>query len=147
MDPLSLTASVIAITTAALQSVKAVNDLVGGISDAPHAVTRSRDILSQTQTTLGAFKQTLEAESASYGTGVESVLRGIQLDKALESVDSVCQEIKAAMLKFTSHSKDSRFSTRDRFTVHFNESKMERLNRDLSDSQRTITMVLSSITL
>ncbi|KAK4237154.1 hypothetical protein C8A03DRAFT_16260 [Achaetomium macrosporum] len=145
MDPLSVTASVIAVATAALQSAKALYDVVDGLEAAPQSVSQSTSLLSQTQTTLGTLTRTLETNSAPGAVG--SVLKEIELSKALESTKSVCQAFTAAMTRFTRHSTDSHFSKRDRFIVQFNESKIKRLNKDLADCQRTITMVLSSITL
>ncbi|KAK4141498.1 uncharacterized protein C8A04DRAFT_39010 [Dichotomopilus funicola] len=145
MDPLSVTASVIAVATATLQSAKAVYDIVDGLMDAPHSVSQSKSLLSQIQTTLGTLTRTLETNSAS--GAVDPVLKEIGLNKTLESTQSLCQEFAITLTRFTSHSTDLRFSTRDRFIVQFNESKIKRLNRDLADCQRTITMVFSSITL
>jgi hypothetical protein len=133
------------VATAALQSAKALYDVVDGLVDAPRFVSQSRSLLSQTQTTLGALTRTLESNSAA--GAVDSVLQEIGLSKALGSTDSLCQEFMTAIRRFTSHSTDSRFSTRDRFIVRFNESKINGLNKDLADCQRTITLVLSSITL
>jgi hypothetical protein len=145
MDPLSVIASVIAVATAALQSAKALYDLVDGLVDAPHSVSQSKSLLSQTQTTLSTLTRTLETNSAFGAVG--SVLQEIELTKALESTQSLCQEFTITLTRFTSHSTDLRLSTRDRFIVQFNESKIKRLNADLADCQRTITMVFSSITL
>lgn len=145
MDPLSVTASAIAVATAALQSAKALYNVVDGIVDAPHSISQSKILLSQTQTTLGTLTQTLKANSTSVAVG--SILKEIELSKALESTDSFCQAFKSGMTGFTSHSTDSHFSKRDRFVVYLNESKMTRLNGDLAGCQRTMTMVLSSITL
>jgi hypothetical protein len=145
MDPLSVTASVIAVATAALQTAKALYDVVDGLVDAPHSVSHSKSLLSQTQTTLGTLTRTLETNSASGAVG--SVLKEIELSKALESTQSLFQEFATTLTRFTGHSTDLRFSTRDRFIVQFNESKIRRLNSDLADCQRTLTMVFSSITL
>ena len=87
----------------------------------------------------------LKTNSAS--GAVDSVLNEVELSKALESTQSLCQEFTTTLTRFTSHSTDLRFSTHDRFIIQFNESKIKRLNRDLADCQRTITMVFSSITL
>jgi hypothetical protein len=145
MDPLSITASVIAVATAALQSAKALYDVIDGLVDAPHSVLQSKSLLSQTQTTLDTLRRTLEAGSASGAD--DSVLEEMELSKALESTRSLCQEFSTTLTGITRHSTDSRFSTRDRFSVQFNEPKIKRLNRDLADCQRTITMVFSSATL
>ncbi|KAK4104790.1 hypothetical protein N658DRAFT_492884 [Parathielavia hyrcaniae] len=143
--PLNVTASVIAVVTAALQSAKALYDVIDGLVDAPHSVSQSKSLLSQTQTTLGTLRRTLGTNSAS--GAVDSVLREIELSKALKSTQSLCQEFATTLTRFTSHSTDLHFSTRDRVIVQFNESKIKRLNRDLADCQRTITMVFSSVTL
>ncbi|KAK0710402.1 hypothetical protein B0T21DRAFT_387341 [Apiosordaria backusii] len=145
MDPLSVTASVVALATAALQSAKALYDLVDGLVDAPHSVSHSKSLLSQTQTTLGTLARTLKTNCAP--DTVDSVLKEIELNKVLESTKSICQGFTAAMTRVTSHSTDSHFSKRDRLVVYFKDTKMSKLNRDLADCQRTITMVLSSITL
>ncbi|KAK4194503.1 hypothetical protein QBC40DRAFT_290667 [Triangularia verruculosa] len=145
MDPLSVTASAVALATAALQSAKALYDLVDGLADAPHSVSHSKSLLSQTQTTLGTLARTLETNCAP--DTVDSVLKEIELNKVLESTKSTCQGFTAAMTRVTSHSTDSHFSKRDRLVVYFKDTKMSKLNRDLADCQRTITMVLSSITL
>lgn len=145
MDPLSVTASAVALATAALQSAKALHDLVDGLADAPHSVSHSKSLLSQTQTTLGTLARTLETNCAP--DTVNSVLKEIELNKVLESTKSICQGFTAAMTRVTSHSTDSHFSKRDRLVVYFQDSKINKLNRDLADCQTTITMVLSSITL
>lgn len=83
MDPLSVTASAVALATAALQSAKALHDLVDGLADAPHSVSHSKSLLSQTQTTLGTLARTLETNCAP--DTVDSVLKEIELNKVLES--------------------------------------------------------------
>ena len=145
MDPLSVTASVIAVATAALQSARSLHGVVDGLVDAPGSISQSKSLLSQTQTTLGTLTRILEINSAS-GV-VSSVLKEIALSKALMSTKSFCEAFTATVTSFTSHSTDSHFSKRDRFVAYFNESKINRLNRNLADCQRTITMVVSSITL
>lgn len=115
MDPLSITASVIAVATAALQTAKALYDVVDGLVDAPHSVSQSKSLLSQTQTTLGTLTRTLETNSASGAVG--SVLKDIEFGKALESTQSLFQEFATTLTRLTGHSTDLRFSTRDRFIV------------------------------
>ncbi|KAK4174680.1 hypothetical protein QBC36DRAFT_347746 [Triangularia setosa] len=129
MDPLSVTAGVVALATAALQSAKALCDLIDGLVDAPHSVLYSKSLLSQTQTTLGTLARTLKNELVYY------------------NLQPICQGFTPTMIRVTSHSTDSRFSKHDGLVVYFKDTKMSKLNRDLVHCQRTITMVLSSITL
>ena len=147
MDPLSITANVLALATVALKSSKVLYGLVDGLADAPNSVSQTKSLLSQTQNTLGALTRTLETSSESEPVALGSVLEETELSKALESTNSTCQAIAATVTKFTKHSTDSHFSKRDRVAVYLQEPRMSKLNKDLADCQRTITMVLSSVTL
>lgn len=145
MDPLSITVSVIAVATTALQSAKALYDVIDGLMDAPDSVSHSKSLLAQTQATLDTLTGTLKT-SSPYGA-IGSVVKDTKLDKVLESTESLCQKFTTTLTRFTSHSTDSVFSKRDRIVVLINESKIKKLNRELADFQRTITMVSSSITM
>lgn len=143
--PLSITVSVIAVATAALQSAKALYDVIDGLTDAPDSVSHSKSLLSQTQATLNTLTGTLKTSSPSGVIG--SVVKDTKLDKVLESTESLCQKFTTTLTRFTSPSTDSGFSKRDRIAVPINELKIKKLNRELADFQRTITMVSSSITM
>jgi hypothetical protein len=126
MDPLSVTAGVIAIATVAWQSCKAAHCLVNALVEAPQAITRAKNSLIETQKTLGALGQTLTTTSESV---LDPVLRTIQLDATLASTQHLCDEFTAAITRYTSHSTEERFSKRDRIMANFHESKITRLNR------------------
>jgi len=82
MDPLSLTASVIAIATLAWQSSKAVYDVVDGLMEALNAIANSKRLLSQTQNTLDTLTDTLIAGTETPGV-LNSALQKIPAeDKA-----------------------------------------------------------------
>ncbi|RYP37568.1 hypothetical protein DL767_002876 [Monosporascus sp. MG133] len=146
MDPLSVTASVIAVTTLALQSCKAAYNLADGLAEAPQAIARSKASLTETQKTLGALQQTLKAGSAPHSE-LEAVLRTIDLNETLMSAKRLCDEYTAAIARFTSHSTEGKFSKRDRLVVNLQESKMNKFSKELGDCQRTMSMVLVSINL
>ena len=144
MDPLSVTAGIIAVATVAWQSCKAAHCLVNALAAAPEAITRSKNSLIETQKTLGALQQTLTTTSENV---LDPILRTIQLDATLTSTQRLCDEYTAAITRYTSHSTEERFSKRDRITAYFHESKIKILHRDLGDCQRTLSMVLVSINL
>ncbi|RYP46383.1 hypothetical protein DL768_007400 [Monosporascus sp. mg162] len=146
MDPLSVTASVIAVSTLALQSCKAAYNLVDGLAEAPQAIARSKASLAETQKTLGALQQTLKAGPAP-DSELDAVLRIIDLNETLMSAKRLCDEYTAAITRFTSHSTEGQFSKRDRVIVNFQESKMNKFSKELGDCQRTMSMVLASINL
>ncbi|KAH8598489.1 hypothetical protein B0O99DRAFT_669770 [Bisporella sp. PMI_857] len=125
MDPLSVTASVIAVATLAWQSCKAACDLIDGLAEAPQTIAKSKNSLVETQKTLGALQQMLTAASEPVGV-FNSVLGMIELDETLESAKRLCDEFTALITGFTNH------STKE---------------KELGDCQRTISMVLVSINL
>jgi hypothetical protein len=144
MDPLSLTAGVIAVATLAYQSSKAAYDVVDGLMEAPNAIADSKRLLSQTQNTLDTLTGTLTAGTETPGV-LDSVLQKIKLDIALESTQCLCDEFRKTMTRYTNHSTELRFSSRDRFTVNLHESKITKFNKQLGECQQTISLVLVSI--
>ncbi|KAI1119516.1 hypothetical protein F5Y14DRAFT_6313 [Nemania sp. NC0429] len=146
MDPLSVTASVIAITTFALQSSKAAYDFVSGLAEAPQAIAKSKASLHETQKTLGALQQMLTAASEG-PNAIEAVLQSIELDETLKMTKRLCDRFIESIASYTSHSTAEQFSKRDRLAIVFRESKIVKFNEELSDCQRTVSMVVVSINL
>lgn len=146
MDPLSVTASVIAIATFALQSSMAAYDFVSGLAEAPQAIARSKASLHETQKTLGALQQMLTT-APELSNAVEAVLQTIKLDETLKTMKTLCDRFIDTITNFTSHSTAGRFSKRDRFAVIMNESKIVEFNEELGNCQRTVSMVIVSINL
>jgi hypothetical protein len=145
MDPLSITASAIAIATLAAQSCKQTYSLISGLTDAPQSIANSQRLLIQTEDSLVALEQFLTNNKAS--NILESTLRAISLKKTLKSTHDICNEFSAAVVGVTKHSTDTRFSIRDRVSVHLKEAKINRFNQQLGDCQRTLVLVLGSINL
>lgn len=145
-DPLSVTASVIAVATLTMQSCKAAYNLIDGLKEAPQAIARSKSSLAETEKTVQALRETL---TANFGpsSGLNSTLATIDLDGTLKSVHRLCGEFATAITGFTGHSTNDRFSKRDRIAVNFHESKMRNLDRQLGYCQQTLSMVLVSINL
>lgn len=146
MDPLSITASTISIATLAWQSCKVLYQLMDGLTEAPMAIAHSKKLLSETQNTLEGLNDQLKYEYEPIGT-LSSVLQKMKLDIALESTKGVCDTFGETIKGFTKHSTDMRFSSRDRLTVSFHESKITRFCQQLSECQSTISLALVSINL
>lgn len=145
-DPLSVTASVIAVATLALQSCKTAYNLIDGLKEAPQAIARSKNSLTKTQKTVTALRQTLTADSEPSRV-LNPILDTVDLDGTLNSVHRLCNEFATAITSFTSHSTDGKFSKRDRIAVNFHESMIKNLERQLSYCQQTLSTVLVSINL
>ncbi|KAJ8120218.1 hypothetical protein ONZ43_g3016 [Nemania bipapillata] len=113
MDPLSITASVIAVTSLAWKSCKAAHDLVDRLAEAPQIIAKSRNSLNETQKTLDALRQILNSP-AERSNELELVLRKINVNESLESAKCLCDDFAATVTTLTSHSGGGNFSKRDR---------------------------------
>lgn len=145
MDPLSITASVIAIATLTAQSCKQTYSLISGLTDAPQSIAHSRRLLVQTEDSLVALEQLFTNNQTS--SILESTLRAIGIEKTLKSTHDVCSGFGTAVADVTKHSNDAKFSVRDRVSVHLKEGKINRFNQQLGDCQRTLVLVLGSMNL
>lgn len=145
MDPLSVTASAIAIAALAAQSCKQTYSLISGITDAPQSITHSQNLLIQTEDSLVALEQLVTNNKTS--AILESTLRAISLERTLKSTRDICSDFSAAVANITKHSTDTKFSFRDRISVHLREGKINGFNQQLSDCRRTLVLVLGSINL
>ncbi|KAI0970712.1 hypothetical protein F4678DRAFT_436049 [Xylaria arbuscula] len=146
MDPLSVTASVIAVAGLAMQSAKAVYKVIDGLVEAPQAIAHSKTLIAGTQNSLDTLSGTLTTNQ-DMQAGFGAVLQSIDLDKTLTCTQELCDRFKTTIMKCTGHSADSRFSNRDRFQLYFQEPQIARLNNQLSGCQRTISLAIETITL
>ncbi|OIW30131.1 hypothetical protein CONLIGDRAFT_575911 [Coniochaeta ligniaria NRRL 30616] len=142
MDPVGFTRGVDAVITAVLRSVQATKDVVDGLQNAPQTVAECGSLLHQTEITLIALQQTLEAYSEPH-SAIASFIHEIEISKALYWTTSVCQQLEAAI---TSPSTGSGVKQRSK-SLHSNKLRIQWFERDLAHCQRTITNVLSAITL
>ncbi|KAI1328463.1 hypothetical protein F5Y16DRAFT_155276 [Xylariaceae sp. FL0255] len=146
MDPLSLTASVIAVATLTLQSVKTTYDVVDKLVDAPLVIARSKTSLLETQKTLGALRQLLMTGSDP-PTVMGPILQTIGLEGTLKSAQGLCDNFTTTIARFTTHSAAGPLSKRDRFAVMLHDSNIVRFNEGLSGCQRALSVVLLAIDL
>ncbi|KAI0506294.1 hypothetical protein F5B22DRAFT_454949 [Xylaria bambusicola] len=146
MDPLSITASVIAVAGLATQSAKAIYKVIDGLVEAPQAINHSKTLITGTQhalDTLTGALQTNQDMQARFGP----VLQSTNLYETLASTQDLCERFNTTITMHTSHSTESRFSTRDRFQLSLKESHIVRFNAELAACQRTVSLVVESITL
>ncbi|KAK7991026.1 hypothetical protein PG990_015306 [Apiospora arundinis] len=146
MDPVSITASAIAFAGLVVTSVQAAYKAIDGLAEAPQAIVNAKTLLAGTQDSLNTLTSTLTATrdtQAKFG----SVLRLIDLGKTLKSTEELCNKFKSKITEYTKHSTDSRFSNRDKITVHIHESEITRFNNQLRGCQTTISLVIETVTL
>ncbi|KAK6829364.1 hypothetical protein PG987_009948, partial [Apiospora arundinis] len=146
MDPLSVTASVVAVAGLATQSAKAVYKLLDGLVEAPQIIANSKALVAGTQNLLDTLTGTLTTSQdmqARFGC----VLQSINLDQTLTSTQELCDKFNTTMTKYTRHSTDARLSNRDRLLVNLHESQIVQFNDQISGCQKTISLVIETIIL
>ncbi|KAK6857487.1 hypothetical protein PG995_006314 [Apiospora arundinis] len=146
MDPLSVTASVVAVAGLATQSAKAVYKLLDGLVEAPQIIANSKALVAGTQNLLDTLTGTLTTSQdmqARFGF----VLQSINLDQTLTSTQELCDKFNTTMTKYTRHSTDARLSNRDRLLVNLHESQIVQFNDQISGCQKTISLVIETIIL
>ncbi|KAK8120308.1 hypothetical protein PG999_004428 [Apiospora kogelbergensis] len=146
MDPLSVTASVIAVAGLATQSAKAVYKLIDGLVEAPQTIANSKALIAGTQNSLGTLTGTLTT-SPNMQARFGSVLRSINIDQTLTFTQKLCDQFNTTIAKCTRHSTDSRLSNRDRLLVNLHESQIVQFNNQISGCQKTISLVIETVTL
>ncbi|KAK7946233.1 uncharacterized protein PG986_010554 [Apiospora aurea] len=156
MDPLSVTASVIAVAGLAVQSTKAATKVIDGLQEAPQVIVHSRALLSGTEDSLTALTAILKptrssssssSSSSSTSTHLGAILRDIRPQRALDSTKLLCDNFTKAICQYTAHSRCSALSKGDRVNVSLHESEITRFNRQSNGCQDTITVAVTTVTL
>ena len=143
-EVLAVTGSVITVATLAWQSSKRLHELVDALNNAPEAIAHTKFNLSSMQSTLETLRHTLDTEKSA---AFEAALQGTRLADALEGSQQECDRFGKKIQTYTKHSKDTTVSKRDRFTLNFHESEINRFNGRLQDHRQVITLVLTSMNL
>lgn len=144
MAELAVTGSVITVAALAWQSTKRLYGLVDALNNAPEAIAHTKFNLSSMQSTLETLRHTLDTEKSA---AFEAALQGTRLADALEGSQQECDRFGKKIQTYTKHSKDTTVSKRDRFTLNFHESEINRFNGRLQDHRQVITLVLTSMNL
>ncbi|KAK7917510.1 hypothetical protein PG985_011118 [Apiospora marii] len=148
MDPLSFTASIIAVAGLATQSAKAATKVIDSLQEAPQVVSHSKFLLAGTEDTLRTLVGVLGPNNSIASAHMGSVLSDIRLQRALDSTKELCDGFTKTILGYTAHSTGTGgLSKRDRLKVNLHEGQVARFNRQLSGCQETITVAVTAVTL
>ncbi|OAQ58982.1 hypothetical protein VFPPC_11477 [Pochonia chlamydosporia 170] len=124
-DPLSISASVLAVLTAAIQSTKSLYEAVKRFKDRNKTLRRLQDELEDLGNILNSLKEAIDAEAS-----VMALLQG-----PLDRCSQVCREFEQQMKVFTGKSK----------TGFRDWTKMEFMRGDINDFIDTISGYKSTI--
>ncbi|KAF2851223.1 hypothetical protein T440DRAFT_467949, partial [Plenodomus tracheiphilus IPT5] len=133
-DPLSITASILAIATAAAQSVKSLNDTVSRYKGRDRTLQRLQDELRDVSNILDSLKEAVQAEAS-----ISALLQG-----PVGRCSKVCQEFEQSMLSFKEKSKTG---IRDWAKLEFMRGDINEFIDTISGYKATIAVGLGIITI
>jgi hypothetical protein len=133
-DPLSIGASVLAIVTAAVQSVKLLNDTVARYKGRDRTLHRLQNELQDVSGILDTLKEAIIAEAS-----ISALLKG-----PVGRCSEVCQEFRQSMLSFSEKSKTG---IRDWAKLEFMRGDINEFIDTISGYKSTIAVGLALVTL
>ena len=140
-DPLSITASVVAITTAAIGSVKFLHTTIGDIKDVPTALGNIRSDLQAVEPVLQELRTGLESEDSQ-------VLLIGDIRGAVENCNSACSAFQRSLDYWMRHAtkyKTSWAEWTDRVKVGiFEQGTINVFKGRLNDCKSTLIVALST---
>ena len=140
-DPLSVTASVVGITTAALQSAQFLAKIIDNVKDAPGTV---KDI----STDLRAVEPVLQDLKRAVQDDPSQVILSNQIGLAVENCDRACKAFQLQVERWMKHSKEDKIFWIYRWKIGlFGQERIKTFKEQLSDCKSTLSVALSTATL
>jgi Fungal N-terminal domain of STAND proteins len=141
MDPLSIIASVVGITTAALQSAQFLAKTIDNVKDAPGTV---RDIGAE----LRAVELVLQNLREALQDGSFQSSLGDQIRPAVENCDRACKAFQSQVEQWTKHSQEDKIFWMHRWKIGlFGQERIKTFKGQLGDCKNTLNVALSTATL
>ena len=133
-EPISSTASMLAITTYAIQSVESLNETVSRFRGRNRALNGLHNELDQLCNVLSSLKEVARTELSL----------AAPLKRPINHCGQMCQEFEQTILSFN---KSSETSFRDWAKLEFMRGDINEFTDTVSAYKSTIAVVLSTITL
>ncbi|RYN76416.1 hypothetical protein AA0119_g13577 [Alternaria tenuissima] len=141
MDPLSITASVVGITTAALQSVQFLAKTIDNVKDAP-------DTVRSVGTDLQAVEPVLQNLDKALQDGTSQIVLSNEIKYAVDNCDRACRSFQSQVEHWMKHSTEDKMFWMDRWKVGlFGLERIKTFRGQLSDCKGTLSMALSTATI
>lgn len=140
MDPLSIAASIVGITMAALQSAQFLTNLIDSIAEAPATVAGiSTDLL--------AIQATLQSLARALQEGSSQILLSEQVKHAVENCHTACRTFQMQVEHWTKHSTKDKMFWMDRWKLGlFGLERIKIFREQLGNCKSTLSIALSTAT-
>jgi hypothetical protein len=141
MDPLSITASIVGITTAALQSVRLLAKTIDNVKDVPVTVR-------SVSTDLQAVQPVLQNLDKALQDGTSQIVLSDQIKHAVENCNRACKDFQSQVEHWLKHSTVDKMFWIDRWKIGlFGPERIKTFRGQLSDCKGTLSVALSTVTM
>ncbi|RYN82212.1 hypothetical protein AA0119_g13442 [Alternaria tenuissima] len=141
MDPLSITASITGITTAAFQSVQFLAKTIDNVKDAPNTVR-------SVSTDLQAVEPVLQNLEKALQDGTSQIVLSNEIKYAVDNCDRACRAFQSQVEHWMKHSTEDKMFWMDRWKIGlFGLERIKTFRGQLSDCKGTLSMALSTATI
>ncbi len=141
MEPLSITASVVGITTAALQSAQFLVKTIDTVKDAPGTI---KDISAD----LGAIESVLQDLNAKVQDASSQIIRSNQIGPAVENCNRACKSFQLQVERWMKYSKEDKIFWISRWKIGlFGQDRIKVFKGQLNDCKSTLNVALTTATL
>ena len=141
MDPLSATASVVGITSTALQSAQFLAKTIDNVRDAPSTVKDISADLRAVEPVLRNLEKALQDSSAQ-------IILSDQIRYAVENCEKACIAFQLQIELWMKHSTEEKTFWMDKLRVGlFGQEKIKVFRGQLSDYKETLSVALSTATM
>ena len=146
-DPLSITASVIGITTAALFSLRKLRDFIGKIKDAPPVIAAIKADLDNIDAVMTSLQKTLEDPNGIHDE-LKPLLQDLRIQRAVETCGKTCSKFEATLTHWMRHSTEEKVHWWDRVRAgYFGDAKIRAFTSEFGTCKATISLALGAATL
>jgi predicted nucleotidyltransferase len=141
MDPLSITASVVGITTAALQSAQFLVKTIDNIKDAPGTIKDLSADLRVVESVLRELNANVQDDSLQ-------IIRSSQIGPAVENCDRACKAFQSQVERWMKHSKEDKIFWISRWKIGlFGPDRIKTFKGQLNDCKSTLNIALTTANL
>ena len=142
-DPLSITASVVGITVAALHGTRLLLEDLQQLKDAPKTVKRLVEEVHSVNTALALVQEVEDREWELLGADLAELLK-----TTICNCKQACDLFRTDLQRWTRHSEDGKLAWKDRANVgFFKQAQIKAMSEQVSNCRLTITSAVSIATL